>query len=624
MDGQVVDTGRLDPAAPGAGLDAYNPQYARRSPGFLRPWNDADLITSADIHVATTLTRLGGDDDEQVALGTAFAVRALRMGHVCAEVAQLASTVTSEVADVTHLPWPAPGPWLRRLAASPLVALGDGAAEARPLRLVGERLYLDRYWRQERLVAAELIERRGATVDDVDAELLEEGVARLFPGAPPDDPQRSAAANAVRLRFSVIAGGPGTGKTTTIARLLALLVEQARGGPLRIALAAPTGRAAARLEEAAHAEAQRLVAEGTVDPDTGQRMLGLSAGTLHRLLGWRPDSHSRFRYDADNRLPYDTVIVDETSMVSLSLMAKLLAALRAGCRLILVGDPQQLASVEAGAVLGDIVGPGAGAGITVLRRVHRFGGEIAALADAVSGGDADAALQLLGAGGAALAWIPCPDGEDPSPTALEPVRAATVRAAEAVRAAAVAGDGAGALRLLGALRVLCAHRQGPFGAESWTDRMAGWLRAALPGYGAVAGYGAGDPWYPGRPVMVTRNDYELQLFNGDTGVAVAGADGSLRVAFERRGNVWEVSPARLDAVETLHASTVHKAQGSQFDAVTVVLPDAGSPILTREMLYTAVTRARRKVTVVGSDAALAAAIARPIARASGLADRLWT
>ena len=632
---------------------------ARRAvaPGPLAVWNDPAVLTSPDIHVASRLAALAGEAEPVVVLGAAFAVRAVRLGHVCVDLSTIADTATSDLdpgADLSGLPWPDPGEWLAGLAGSPLVACGDDEPATRALRLVGPRLYLDRYWRQERQVAADLADRAARPFDRLDEPVLADGLRRLFTPRPagaggPEagesvagrgaDLQRLAAAAAVIGRLSVVAGGPGTGKTTTVARILALIEEQAVAAgrrPPRVALAAPTGKAAARLAEAVHDEARSL----DVDEEIRGRLLVLEASTLHRLLGWRPDSASRFRHDRTNRLPHDVVVVDETSMLSLSLMAKLVDAVRPDARLVLVGDPQQLASVEAGAVLGDVVGPaGAGMrmrpavrsrlasvtgeavdatdptpgiivgdGIVVLGRVHRFGGGIAALAAAVARGDADAACALIGEGRPDLRWL---DAEDPAG-----VRRDVIHTGSALAAAAAAGQRADAIAALGALRVLCAHRQGPGGVSAWNDRIQRWLAGALPGYGS------GGPWYPGRPLLVTENDYEVPLYNGDTGVVVAGEGGPVAV-FERRGVLRDVAPARLRAVQTLHAMTVHKSQGSQFDEVVVVLPDADGPIVTRELLYTAITRARRRVSIVGPEAVLRAAVGRPIARASGLRDRLW-
>jgi exodeoxyribonuclease V alpha subunit len=390
--------------------------------------------------------------------------------------------------------------------------------------------------------------------------------------------------------------------------IVALLYEQAAeagAAPPLVALAAPTGKAAARLVESVHEEAGKLA----VGDDIRGRLEALDASTLHRLLGWKPGTHSRFRHDRANRLPHDVVIVDETSMVPLSLMARLVEAIRADARLVLVGDPGQLTSIEAGAVLGDIVAS-SDDGIVVLDRVFRYGRGIDRLAEAIRAGDADTVLDAL----SAVTWIAA-DAAGPEDL-LDPVRDAAVAAARAVREAAAAGAGAQAIAALGAFRVLCAHRRGDHGVEAWTARIEAWLADALPGFGAE-----GD-WYVGRPLLVTQNDYGLRLFNGDTGVVVASGPGRVAAAFERGGEVVELSPTRLSAVDTVYAMTVHKSQGSQLDTAAVLLPDPSSPILTRELLYTAVTRARRELILVGTEEAIRAAVARPVARASGLRWRL--
>ena len=341
--------------------DPFDVRLARHAPGLLRPFNDAGVLGVADVQVAVGLGRIVDEPDEQVLLAAALAVRALRLGSVCVDLAQMRRTVTVDLAepiDVQALPWPDVRRWLEACAASPAVAVAPAAvaraeppetATARPLRLAGTRLYLDRYFREEESVAIDLLERSCRPGPAVDAVALRFGLARLFPGSGPDG-QRLAAAVAALRWLTVLAGGPGTGKTTTIARMLALLCAQP-GEPPRIALAAPTGKAAARLEEAIRDALARL------SPQDRARLGELHASTLHRLLGARPDTRTRFRHGRHNRLPHDVVVVDETSMVSLSLMARLLEAVRPGARLVLVGDPDQLASVEAGAVLGDIVGP---------------------------------------------------------------------------------------------------------------------------------------------------------------------------------------------------------------------------------------------------------------------------
>ena len=552
--------------------------------GALREFNEVGVLAAADLHVARRLAELAGETDETVMLAAALAVRGPRLGHVYVDVATIRDTVTvdtDEPVDLSALPWPDADDWLERLAASPLVAVGEEPGDPRPLRLVGSALYLDRYWREERQVAADLLALVGDELPAVDASHLFE------PGR-----QREAAETVLRRRFAVIAGGPGTGKTTTVARTLALLLEH--GDPL-MALAAPTGKAAARLTEAVHDEAAKL----EVDEHVRARLLALEASTLHRLLGWRPDSRSRFRHDRGNRLPYDVVVVDEASMVPLSRMARLVEAVRADARLILVGDPDQLASIEAGAVLGDIVAA-AHDSVVELTEVHRFGERIGRLADAIRRSDGDAAMAAL----AGVTWI-----ADPA-DALEPLRQRAVTAARAVTSAAQAGDAAAAIRALGAFRLLCAHRRGPYGVSGWTALIEAWLGQEATG------------WYVGRPLLVTENDYGLNLYNGDTGVVIASGEDQVSAAFERGGRIVEFSPTRLAAVDTVYAMTVHKSQGSQFETAAVVLPEPSSQILTRELLYTAVTRASEELILVGSEEAIRAAVARPIARASGLRSRL--
>jgi exodeoxyribonuclease V alpha subunit len=629
-----------------ARLDGLHAELALRAPPPLREFNRAGLLSAADVHVATELARLGGAGagGGDVLLAAALAVRAPRLGHVFVDLATVADTAaieSDEDADLSALPWPEPRGWADRVAAArELVARGeDGDPGVRPLRLLGSRLYLDRFWREERQVAADLVAFGTSPLRAVDVELLRAGLARLL-----DDPrQRIAAACAVLRALAVVAGGPGTGKTTTVARIVALLAEQAgaAGRPLPlVALAAPTGKAAVRLEEAVHGEAATLAVEERVRAS----LLALRAATIHRLLGSRPGSRSRFVHDRANRLPHDVVVIDETSMVPLSLMARLLEAVRPDARLVLVGDPEQLTAIEAGAVLRDIVGPAAraprmrpatravvsravghevaaepppvpevfGDGIVVLDRVHRFGAEIAALAGAIRRGDAGAAIAALRDGGERVRWL-----EPAGDAAAEAIEVAAVAAGGRMLEAARAGRIAEALAALGSFRLLCAHRRGPHGVSGWSAQVERWLARALPDFDP----GAGE--YAGRPLLITANDYELRLANGDCGVIVQTAPGRLGAAFERDGELVTLAPSRLVAVETVYAMTIHKSQGSQFDVAAVVLPDASSRILTRELLYTAVTRARQALILLGDEATIAAAVQRPVARATGLCERLW-
>lgn len=542
----------------------------------------AEILEPADVQVAQRLSTLSGTTDASVTLALALAVRALRGGSVCVDLRSVA-----EQTQLPELPWPAVDEWLAAVAASPL--LGTPPV----LRLFGDLLYLDRYWLEEQQVCDDVLTlvatKPGGSIPDV---------TRLFP--PGFEEQRAAAKVALSQGLTVLTGGPGTGKTTTVARLLALLAEQAALAghpPLRIALAAPTGKAAARLQEAVQLEADRLDA---VDRD---RISGLQATTLHRLLGSRPDTSSRFRHHRGNRLPHDVIVVDETSMVSLTMMARLLEAVRPQTRLLLVGDPDQLASVEAGAVLADLVDGLGSRGVAALQTSHRFGESIGALASAIRAGDASGAVEVLAAGGEHVEWV--------SSQADERLREVLVPHALALRQAAVLGDAGTALDILDEHRLLCAHRSGPFGVAQWNRQVQRWLAEAT-----------GEPtwatWYVGRPILVTANDYGLKLYNGDTGVTVATPDGLRAVV----GGSGTFATGRLTEVETMHAMTIHKSQGSQADEVTVLLPPEESRLLTRELFYTAVTRAKTRVRVVGSEAEIRAAIARQAVRATGLRKRL--
>ena len=453
---------------------------------------------------------------------------------------------------------------------------------------------------------------------------MQRRIAGLFPDPATPDRQRIAVALAATRWTTILAGGPGTGKTTTVARVLALLDRPG----LRVALAAPTGKAAARLQESVREQASGLGLPAE-----------LTAMTLHRLLGWRPGSKTRFRHDRANRLPYDVVVVDETSMVSLTMMARLLDAVRPDARLILVGDPDQLTSVDAGAVLADLVarpfravpdpalaqlvGPDLAAtddaaetaldpqerarlanGVVRLTRGRRFGGTIAQLAVAVRLGHADLALELLRSGVKDVSFL--------DPNDIEAVRQDVVSCAQGVTAAAGAGAVDLALTRLEEHRLLCAHRHGPYGVAEWDRRAAQWVATAVS-RGSEQGR-----WHPGQPLLVTRNDHEARIYNGDTGVVVDSGGGELLAAFSRGATPVLLPIGRLGDVQTVYAMTIHRSQGSQYDTVSVVLPPTASSLLTRELLYTAITRARRHVRVLGTAETVRAAIGRQVLRASGL------
>jgi exodeoxyribonuclease V alpha subunit len=592
-------------------VDAFDRRRPRRAPAALEPFAQAGIVAGADAHVAAMLARLAGDLDDAALLAAALAVRAPRTGHTCVDLATIADRAVGDgdvLIDSALLPWPDPAAWPAAVHASPLT--GDGA----PLVLEGTQLYLDRYWRDERQVAADLRALLAATPPVVDDAVLADRLDRLF-----ETPsrQRDTAEVAVGHRLAILAGGPGTGKTTTIARVVALHAElaHAAGAPLPlIGLAAPTGKAAARLTEAVAEELETM--EDELAAPVLAAISGIQASTLHRLLGWRPGSASRFRHDRTNRLPHDLVVIDETSMVSLTLMARLLEALRPDARLVLVGDPGQLASVEAGTVLGDLVHAASAAEsplhpVTVtLTDEHRFEGGIAAVAGAIHRGDADAVVDALRSHPDDVRWI---EADPAAPdTDLAPVRAVATATSAAARTAANAGDARAALDALGGFRLLLAHRRGAYGVSHWNREVERWTTPPRD---------RDDEWYVGRPVLVTANDASLGIFNGDLGVVVQ-RDDHRTVTFDRRPTPLEITPSRLGDVETVHAMTIHKSQGSQFGTVAILLPEHRSPILTRELLYTGITRARRKILLVGDEATVRAAVERPIDRASGLAHRL--
>jgi exodeoxyribonuclease V alpha subunit len=575
--------------------DPHDRRFARYVDGVLGSFNAAGVIEAADAHTARRISHLAGEPDHDAALALALTVRSVRHGSVCLDLDDLVGHDLP-----TGLAWPRVG-WAGRVGASRL-------AEAGVLRVEGTVVYLDRYWREECQVRDDLVTRLGLAPPAVDDVTLHELARVLFPQG--YDEQRAAATAAARQWTSVLTGGPGTGKTTAVAGLLALLADQC-DRPLRIALTAPTGKAAARLQEAVRTvlREERFAGHAAAVGEP-------NAQTLHRLLGWKRGSRSRFRHDRRNRLPHDVIVVDETSMVSLTMMARLVESVRDDCRLVLVGDPDQLASVEAGAVLADLVDgltrrqPEA---VVSLRTSHRFGRQINDLAEAVRDGDADRAIHLLTAGGPHVELL---DPEDPA--TLPGLRTRLLGHALRLRAAASTGAAADAIGVLEEHRLLCAHRDGPWGVGHWNRAVE---RGLAEETGLPIGGGWGQEWYVGRPLLLTSNDYGLELFNGDTGVVLAEGDGT-RAAIATPYGARLLSTSRLTDVDTMHAMTVHKSQGSQASEVTVLVPPDDSPLLTRELLYTALTRAETKVTVVATHEALRLAVGRPANRASGLARRL--
>jgi exodeoxyribonuclease V alpha subunit len=647
--------------------------------GWLRPLDEA-LVRFFAERAPTT--------DPLVLLATALTSHQLGHGHVCLDLAQALlepdfalslppegeASEQNEVLPSVVLATLSLATWQRSLQGSSLVAQGSDAQTSRPLVLSGNRLYLRRYWNYERAVDASLRSRLSETAD-VPGDLTQR-LDALFPpqAEQPVDWQKLACALATRAALSIITGGPGTGKTTTVVRLLALLqgprVEASR--PLRIRLAAPTGKAAARLTESIGVQVQGL----NVAPEVKAR-IPTEVTTVHRLLGSRPGTR-HFRHHRGNPLPLDVLVVDEASMIDLEMMANLLEALPSNARLVLLGDKDQLASVEAGAVLGDLCRDAeqgfytaqtrawleAVAGqslaneplvegradehplaqqLVMLRYSRRFGegsgiGELARavnqqrpddarrlLADRTFTdiatcrlqGEQDHALERLLLTGAAKAST----GAQGYRHYLSVLRDHRPEATAPLTDPMWLEWASSVLQAFDSFRLLCAVRKGPWGVEAVNQRAT----RALYANGLIEN---DHHWYEGRPVLMTRNDYGLGLMNGDIGIALRlpEAEGSaqltLRVAFPRndgQGGVRFVLPSRLTDVETVYAMTVHKSQGSEFEHTALVLPDALNPVLTKELIYTGITRARRWFSLVEPRPGIfEEAVRRRVRRLSGL------
>ena len=587
-------------------------------------------LRAVDVEFAQLIERLDGRGDAVLGLAAAAASQAIARGHSCVPLASIGELLAETDGEPPRA-LPDAAAFAAALASSSLVGARDGPRNT-PLVVEDGRLWLRRYADYERRVAAGLLARARSSRAIADPAAVRARLAqRLPPGTAPDW-QAVAVALGLRARLAIISGGPGTGKTTCVLWLLLALLESAEdeGRPLpRIRLAAPTGKAAARLGESLRERKAAITCSDAVRAAIRED----EASTLHRLLGYRP--HHGFRHDRAHPLAADVVVVDEASMVDLPLMAHLLDALDEDTALVLLGDVGQLASVEAGHVLASIGArgeevnryttrtadalealcgqavPRAGSARSALadafvelRHNHRFGGEggIARLARAIREGEADAALALLRDGEAGVAWM---DGG----------RADLARSLEGdwrarLHALCDSASAADALALAARFRLLTALREGPFGCVA--------LNRALEAELADA-----SGWYHGRLVMITANDYRHHLFNGDVGIAWRAADGRLDVWFEGEAGVLRAfSPYTLPSHESAFAMTVHKSQGSEFDQIALVLPDRPGPVLGRELVYTAVTRAREGVLLHAGEAILREAIARRIERWSGLPDLL--
>lgn len=600
------------------------------------------ILSRLDIHFAIFLSGLAEEPVWPVSLSAALVSSATRQGHICLDIKTLAEEVLVDGENGEKpLICPKLNDWRKGLIRSRVVGT---PGEFKPLILdEHDRLYLFRYWDyQERL--AELIRSRIYDIDQpVDISNLGERLTRLFPGDTTAgvDWQKVAALTSIMKRFCVISGGPGTGKTTTVAKILAFILERSEEEWPRIALCSPTGKGAARLQEAI------VAAKTTLDCSTHiKEVIPAEASTIHRLLGAKSGS-PYFQHNAENRLPLDIVVVDEASMVDLALMSKLFQALKPEARLILLGDKDQLASVEAGAVLGDICDtgrqhgfsttfsndlqrvfpyeiplqpdkeeePGIGDCIVTLRKSYRFPEEsgISVVSRVVNEGDGDRATELIIGG----------DYEDIQWQELPPFRdlaqALSKRVIEGFRDYLHAVAPHEVFRLFERFRILCALREGPYGVLA----INGMVEQILRKNGLITLDGR---WYKGQPILINRNDYELQLFNGDVGILLPDGEEShsLRAFFQRPdGNLRKIHPLRLPEHETVYAMTVHKSQGAEFDQVVLILPDRDSPVLARELVYTGITRAKEKVEIWGEEAVFKTAVARRMERMSGLRDALW-
>jgi exodeoxyribonuclease V alpha subunit len=611
--------------------------------------DQSDYFSSIDRHFAHFMTELSPYSDPVIGLSAALVSRNNREGDVCIDLSFFAGrAIGSEKHGEQPLTCPKLPIWKECLRKSDLV--GKPGDYTPLIRDDADRLYLYRYWEYEKKLIDHLCSRTSSDVEQVDLAMLKQHLDTFFPntGTPGVDWQKLAAAVVVLKRFCVISGGPGTGKTYAIARILATLIEQHHPGKLRICLTAPTGKAAARLAESIGNAKRSLACDS--------RTLGAipdASSTLHRML--KPVKGSPyFFFNRENPLPADVVVVDEASMVDLPLMAKLVQALPETSRLILIGDRHQLASVQAGSVMGDICGDKIDNGFTAtfartlaavlschsgqltrsekdtsgipdnmvyFTKSYRFAKEsgISKLSQAVNQGDVDHVLDILRQGRyPKVRWYPLSHRLDHHKLLSKNIH-------EHYDSLRGVDDPRKALDRLDRFRILCAVNQGDLGVDALNAKAAGVLTARRKNRTSM---GFESEWYHGRPILITENDHDLGLFNGDVGIAMTleKSQGRACQVYFRGGTaepLHRFSPSRLPRHQDVYAMTIHKSQGSEFESVLLVLPEKDSPLLTRELLYTGVTRAKRNLSILASESVIKNAVSRRIQRTSGLRDALW-
>ena len=626
---------------------------------YIKEIEAAGIFSRLDLKFAQFMQELAENKSPELFLACAIASNFTGKGHICADLSLVAgSYLPDDNGSPTKILCPELQPWIKSLNRNNVIG---APGEYAPLILDERSLYLYRYWDYEHYITINIKDRVAAIAEDINFDVLKDGLKRLYPRSTSNnsiDGQKIAAIIAVTKRFCVISGGPGTGKTTTIARILALIIEQNQAmnsDKLRIGLVAPTGKAASRLQESIGNAVKNMQC-----PDHIKEQIPKEASTIHRLLGSIPHS-PYFRYNRDNLLPLDLLIMDEASMTDIALASKLFEAVPVRSRIIMTGDREQLASVENGAVFGDICPDricrfskslrktlstvtedeitleathksetsGINDCIVVLKKNYRFGNDsgIRKLSETVRQGNSDHAIDLLrGKQYPDITWHNLP----PANLLMQKLSPIIINGYEPY----LKSHTENIFKQFDNFRILCAVRDGAYGVKTVNKLSAQILKHAglintdkteLSSRNSASTMEY-KRWYKGKPVIITRNHYELKLYNGDVGIFLpySETDKTLRAVFpDTDGSVRMFLPHQLMEYETAYALTVHKSQGAEFNRVLLVLPERISPVLTRELIYTGITRAREHVEIFAKEDVLRAAVASQTRRASGLKKALW-